>query len=329
MGGNQSKISVNTATENLVESIMNTTQKSAINTNISQDVFIDGTEYAKIQSAAYLQCIRENRNMLEICKPLAPGSIENVSVKGTFDITKYTTLTARSIQDAASNIVNDISAKQEQSNSGFSINEKAKTSILSSIKQHSKLIADTINEASSTDNFNQKLEIRSGNTKGVSMDLFIKQVTVQLNSVDVFQKSVQDTIQTLETENTQKNSGLGNILIAVVVILSIILISFFVYKMYSRKSGRSSGGKGRSRVNTNGVNTNGVNTNGGNDRGNDGEDNGSYGSSKPAFSTGSYIGMFIGVVIIALLITLIVLNSKNKKGNDVNVKCNNGECETN
>lgn len=328
MGGNQSKISVNTATENLVESIMNTTQKSAINTNISQDVLIDGREYLRDQSEKYNKCTRENRNrnpddILKICMPLAPGSIENVRVKGTFDITKYTTLTAKSIQDAASNIVNDISAKQEQSNSGFSINQKAKTSILSSIKQHSKLIADTINEASSTDNFNQKLQIFSGNTKGVSMDLFIKQVTVQLNSVDVFQKSVQDTIQKLETENTQKNSGLGNILIAVVVILSIILISFFVYKMYYKKKGRS-GGKGRSRVNAKGS------SNGGND---DGEDNGgndgSYGSSKPTFSTGSYIGMFIGVVIIALLITLIVLNSKNKKGNDVNVKCNNGECETN
>ena len=319
MGGNQSKISVNTATENLVESIMNTTQKSAINTNISQDVLIDGSEYFRDQSAKYLKCTTENRNrnpddILKICMPLAPGSIEDVTVKGTFDITKYTTLTAKSIQDSASNIVNDISAKQEQSNSGFSINEKAKTNIVSSIKQHSKLIADTINEASSTDNFNQKLEIRSGNTKGVSMDLFIKQVTVQLNTVDVFQKSVQDTIQKLETENTQTNSGLGNILIAVVVILSIILILFFVYKMYSRKSGR----RGRSRIPTRDSS----------EEGSDGEDSVEHRSSKSAFSASSYIGMFIGVAIIALLITIIVLNSKNKKGNNVDVKCNNGKCET-
>ena len=326
MGGNQSKISVNTATENLVESIMNTTQKSAINTNISQDVLIDGREYFRDQSAKYLKCTTENRNrnpddILKICMPLAPGSIEDVTVKGTFDITKYTTLTAKSIQDAASNIVNDISAKQTQTNSGFSVNEKAKTNIISSIKQHSKLIADTINEASSTDNFNQKLEIRSGNTKGVSLDLFIKQVTVQLNSVDVFQKSVQDTIQKLETENSQTNSGLGNILIAVVVILSIILIAFFVYKMYSRKSGRSSGGRGRSERSR-------IKAKDSSEEGSDGEDSGEDRKSKSAFSASSYIGMFIGVAIIALLITIIVLNSKNKKGNNVDVKCNNGKCET-
>jgi hypothetical protein len=313
MGGNQSNISVNTATENLVESIMNTTQKSAINTNISQDVIIDTTEYSKNQSILYNECTRDNRNrkvpeMLEICMPLVPVGVSEILVKGTFDISKSTTLTAKSIQDSASNIVNDISAKQEQTNSGFSINEKAKTNIVSSIKQHSKLIADTINEAMSTDNFNQKLEIRSGNTKGVSMDLFIKQVTVQLNSIDVFQKSVQDIKQQIVSENTQKNSGLGNILIAVVVILSIILISFFVYKMYSRKKG----GKGRK------------------GEGEEGSEYDSYESrgSKSTFSTGSYIGMFIAVLIIALLITLIVLNSKNKKGNDVNVVCKDGNCET-
>jgi hypothetical protein len=322
MGGNQSKISVNTATENLVESIMNTTQKSAINTNISQDVLIDGREYARDQSAKYLACTRDNINkkpneILEICMPLAPGSIEDVTVKGTFDISKSTTLTAKSIQDSASNIVNDISAKQEQSNSGFSINEEAKTNIVSNIKQHSKLIADTINEAMSTDNFNQKLEIRSGNTKGVSMDLFIKQVTVDLNTVDVFQQSVQDTIQDIETKNTQKNSGLGNILIVVVVILSIILISFFVYKMYSRKGGKSKKSK-RSKIPKQDSS----------EEGSDGEDSGEHGSSKSAFSASSYIGMFIGVAIIALLITIIVLNSKNKKDNNVDVKCNNGKCET-
>jgi hypothetical protein len=305
---------------------MNTTQKSAINTNISQDVVIDTTEYSRIQSTKYLDCTRDNRTrkvdeMLEICMPLVPGSIENVSVKGTFDISKSTTLTAKSIQDAASNIVNDISAKQEQTNSGFSINEKAKTNIVSSIKQHSKLIADTINEAMSVDNFNQKLEIFSGNTKGVSMDLFIKQVTVQLNTVDVFQKSVQDTIQTLETENTQTNSGLGNLLIAVVVILSIILILFFVYKMYSRKGGRRNGGRGRSERSK-------IPKQDRSEEGSDGEDSGEHGSSKSAFSASSYIGMFIGVAIIALLITIIVLNSKNKGSNDVNVTCKDGKCET-
>ena len=324
MGGNQSKISVNTATENLVESIMNTTQKSAINTNISQDVLIDGREYARDQSAKYLACTRDNINkkpneILEICMPLAPGSIENVTVKGTFDISKSTTLTAKSVQDAASTIANNIKATQEQENSGFSINEKASTNIVSSIKQHSKLIADTINEAMSNDNFNQKLEIRSGNTKGVSMDLFIKQVTVDLNTVDVFQQSVQDTIQDIETKNTQKNSGLGNILIVVVVILSIILISFFVYKMYSKKGGKKNGGKSkRSRIPEHDIS----------EEGSDGEDSGEHGSSKSAFSASSYIGMFIGVAIIALLITIIVLNSKNKKDNNVDVKCNNGKCET-
>ena len=326
MGGNQSKISVNTATENLVESIMNTTQKSAINTNISQDVLIDGREYARDQSAKYLACTRDNINkkpneILEICMPLAPGSIENVTVKGTFDISKSTTLTAKSVQDAASTIANNIKATQEQENSGFSINEKASTNIVSSIKQHSKLIADTINEAMSNDNFNQKLEIRSGNTKGVSMDLFIKQVTVDLNTVDVFQQSVQDTIQDIETKNTQKNSGLGNILIAVVVILSIILISFFVYKMYSRKGGRRKGGRGRSERSK-------IPKQDKSEEGSDGEDSGEHGSSKSAFSASSYIGMFIGVAIIALLITIIVLNSKNKKDNNVDVKCNNGKCET-
>ena len=326
MGGNQSKISVNTATENLVESIMNTTQKSAINTNISQDVIIDTTEYSRIQSTKYNECLRDNisrkfNETLEFCKLIAPVGVSGILVKGTFDISKSTTLTAKSIQDAASNIVNDISAKQEQSNSGFSINEKASTNIVSSIKQHSKLIADTINEAMSNDNFNQKLEIRSGNTKGVSMDLFIKQVTVQLNTIDVFQKSVQDTIQTLATENTQKNSGLGNILIAVVVILSIILIAFFVYKMYSRKGGRRNGGRGRSERSK-------IPKQDKSEEGSDGEDSGEHGSSKSAFSASSYIGMFIGVAIIALLITIIVLNSKNKKGNNVDVKCNNGKCET-
>jgi len=213
MGGNQSKISVNTATENLVESIMNTTQKSAINTNISQDVLIDGREYARDQSAKYLACTRDNINkkpneILEICMPLAPGSIENVTVKGTFDISKSTTLTAKSVQDAASTIANNIKATQEQENSGFSINEKASTNIVSSIKQHSKLKQDKSEEGS------------------------------------------------------------------------------------------------------------------------DGEDSGEHGSSKSAFSASSYIGMFIGVAIIALLITIIVLNSKNKKDNNVDVKCNNGKCET-
>lgn len=321
MGGNQSNISVNTATENLVESIMNTTQKSAINTNISQDVIIDTTEYSKNQGILYNECLIENRtrkvdDILILCKPLAPGSVSNVLVKGTFDISKSTTLTAKSIQDAASTIANDIKATQEQENSGFSINEKASTNIVSRIKQHSKLIADTINEAINNDTFTQKLEIRSGNTKGVSMDLFIKYVSVQLNTIDVFQKSVQDTIQDIESKNTQKNSGLGNILIAVVVILSIILILFFVYKMYSRKGGRRNG---RTTVSGRGES----------EGGSEGESYGEGGgNSKSTFSTGSYIGMFIGVAIIALLITLIVLNSKNKGSNNVNVSCKDGNCET-
>ncbi len=321
MGGNQSNISVNTATENLVESIMNTTQKSAINTNISQDVLIDTTEYSRMQSTKYNECLRDNRTrkpneILEFCKLVAPVGVSEILVKGTFDISKSTTLTAKSIQDSASNIVNDISAKQEQTNSGFSISNKAKTNIVSSIKQHSKLIADTINEAMSNDNFNQKLEIRSGNTKGVSMNLFIKYVSIQLNNIDVFQKSVQDIKQQIVTENTQKNSGLGNILIAVVVILSIILILFFVYKMYSRKGGRRNG---RTTVSGRGES----------EGGSEGESYGEGGgNSKSTFSTGSYIGMFIGVAIIALLITLIVLNSKNKGSNDVNVSCKDGKCET-
>jgi uncharacterized membrane protein len=240
MGGNQSKVTVDNLTENLVNSVLETTQSSAMITNISQELLIDTTKYDKIMGQLYIECLKLNRDrspadMVKSCEKLELKGVSNISNKGLFNISKSTRQTSESIQQNASEIVNKIEAKQKQENSAFSMNQKTKTNIINRVKNVSDIIARTFNQMLDRNEFKTSLVIRSGNVSGVSTELVVNYLSNQLQQSKVLQEAIATTINEIKTDNTQTNSGLGLIIIIIIAVLVLIPVLYFSFRYFMRK----------------------------------------------------------------------------------------------
>lgn len=246
MGGNHSKISQESITNVIIQSVIEVTQSTSLITKASSDIKIDTTKANEIQGNQRFKCIdiflRNNKDPGE-CIVLYPTlTVNNIFIKGVYNINSTITQVTKLTQQQQTDILNKITSQLTQKNEGIQIGNTAEENIKTFVDINIQSILKAAQDAKGTTDITNSVVITGGGVSGVTIDSFVDEIRTICQSDEVFQKNSLALTNDLESTLTQTSSlfgGLGGLITMIIVgifgFFVILFMILFLIKYFKSK----------------------------------------------------------------------------------------------